>query len=187
MDENEKYLKYKALINLAMKNLHIFWKTKDEWQEFNDSGVDGIIKGIRSYDSNKGVKESTYVYTCIEMELKHRIYLNTMKKRTQKIVSLNKTVGTDGEELGEFIPDDTDIEKTVFNNIMDERILVLINQLKEKDKEIIKYKWGIDNHPNLSFEEIGKLYNNNKNAIRSRYLRSLRKIYYRLRSNYEEI
>lgn len=186
MDENEKYKKYKALINLAIKNLHIYWKTNDEYQEYNDSGVDGIIKGIRTYDSSKGIKESTYVYACIENELKHRIYLNTMKKRTMKVVSLNKVVGLDGEEFGEFIPDDTNIEQIAYDNIMDEKILFYINHLKEKDREIIKYYWGIDNHPNLSFESIGKLYNNDKNAIRSRYLRSVRKIYLKLRSNDNE-
>ena len=51
MDENEKYLQYKALINLAIKNLHIYWKTEDEFREYDDAGVDGIIKGIRTYEN----------------------------------------------------------------------------------------------------------------------------------------
>ena len=179
MDENEKYLKYKGLIFLAIERLHIFYRNNDDLQEWVDYGTDGIIKGIRTYKEDKGVKESTYVYACIVNELKHNMARRSRLKRQATVVSLNTLVGT--EELGEFIDSGENIEEKVINKLMDEKILSYINQLKERKREIVKYKLGIDNHPTLSFTDIANMYGVNKNAIRDSYLRAIRIVYYKLR------
>ena len=79
-NEDELVKKYERLIYLALKNKHIYWKTNDEFQDYIDSGYDGLIKGIRTFDEAKGIKESSYVYICIETEIKRRLYLNQMIK-----------------------------------------------------------------------------------------------------------
>ena len=142
-NEDELVKQYEGLIYLAIKRLHIFWRTDEERQEYIDSGYDGLIAGIRKYDSTKGVKQSTYVYKCIEMELKKRIYLNQMQKRNQKIVSLNTSI--EDIELIDLIPDDTDIEKIITDKETSENLVRLINHLpNEKDRLVVKMMFGLD-------------------------------------------
>lgn len=179
MNESEKYLKYKALINLAIKRLNMNWKTPDEYQEINDWGTDGIIKGIRTYQEDKGVKESTYVYKCIENELKHLMKIRSAKKRNALVTSLNREINEEGDEIGDLIPSNINVEKEVQEKITDETILRIVNQLKDRRAEIIKYRLGLENHPELTFEEIAKIYGVNKNAIRDSYTRAIRIVYSR--------
>lgn len=183
MNEEQEYLNNKGLIYIALKTNRIYWKTPDEKQDYIDAGTDGLLKGIRTYDSNKG-KKSTYYYACIEKEIYHFLSYKTRKKRQMKIVSLNLEIDDDKQELWEFIPDETNIEQEVIDKINDEKILNIIDTiLSEKDRLIVKYHLGLNGYPTLTFEEIGKLYDNNKNAIRSRFLRSIRRVYYRWRKN----
>ncbi len=57
-------------------------------------GTIGLIKGINSYKSNKGVKLATYVARCIENEI--LMHLRSTKKLSQE-VSLNDALGQDKE------------------------------------------------------------------------------------------
>lgn len=185
MDEGEKYLKYRGLINLALKRLNVQIKSTYEKEVYMDRGIDGLLAGIRRYDASRGVKEATFVYKCIANSIKQQMSINTAQKRTGKVVSLNKEISDDGEELGDFIPSGENTEHYVFTKISDEKILKLVNELDEKSRKIVKYRWGIDGYPNLTFEEIGMIYGNDKNAIRTRYNRAVGKIYYKYRRYYD--
>lgn len=175
MDENELVKKYEKLIYLGIKNLHIYWKTNDEFQDYVDSGYDGIIKGIRTYDSTKDVKQSTYVYTCIETELKRRIYLNTMNKRSQKVISLNLLANDlDDTELIDLIPSDVDVEKEIETKIDNEKLLDLVNHLPiQKDRYVIKLFFGLDGYEPMNCNQIAKRWGVNKNMIIARKNRAL--------------
>jgi len=176
MNENDKYLQYKGLIFLAIKNKHVYYKTEDEFQEYIDAGTDGLIKGIRTFDETKNVKESTYVYKCIETEIKKRIYIRTLKKNNEKVISLNTLIENSGnyEELMDFIPSEVDIEKEVEDKLLGERLVEIIETLPiEKDQEVIKYVYGLDNHKKMNCSQIARLWGVNKNAIISRKNRAL--------------
>lgn len=171
--EDELVLKYENFIYLAIKRLHIHWNTDDEFQDFVDSGYDGIITGIRRYDETKGFQMSTFVYKCIETELKKRMYLNSRPKRATKVVSLNTAV-EDGELL-ELIPDTTDIETEVMNKARDQELLKLVNNLpKEKDRCVMKMLYGLDGYKELSMGKTAKIIGVNRNAITSRRNKNLK-------------
>lgn len=176
MNENEKYLQYRGLIFLAIKKKHVYYKTEDEFQEYIDAGTDGLIKGIRTFDETKNVKESTYVYKCIETEIKKRIYIKTLKKNNEKVISLNTLLENSGnyEELIDFIPSDINIEKEIEDKLVGERLVEIIDTLPiEKDIEVIKYFYGLDKHKQMNCSQIARLWGVNKNAIITRKNRAL--------------
>lgn len=187
MDENEKYLQYKGLIFLAIKNKHIYWKTEDEFQEYIDYGTDGLLKGIRTYDNTKGTKESTYVYKCIETEIKKKVYLQQAKKRTGKLVSLNKEIPETGDEIQDYIPSDIDVEKEVIDKLMSERLVEIIDENIKigKDREVIKYAYGLDNHKETNCSQLAKQWGVNKNAIITRKNRAIKQLWKKVKE--EEI
>lgn len=175
MTDDEKVKKYEGFIYLAMKRLHIYWKTDEEHQDYIDSGYDGLINGIRGYDETKGFKPSTYIYKCIETELKKRIFLNTMQKRTTKVLSLNKEV--EDIELVELIPDTINIEKEVMDKIQREKINSLVNKvLKGKDKLVIKMIYGLNGWEQVGVCEIARRWGVSKSAITFRKNKALKKL-----------
>ena len=185
MDEEKLYLENKPLIYMAIKDKHIYCKTEDEFQEYYDAGVDGLLKGIRTYDETKGYKISTYLYTCICNELKHKITkINTKKRKNEygRDLSLNKIIDTDENgltEFGDFIPDpNINIEEDLEKEIEKAKILYAVNQLQnEKDKLIIKMYYGLDGYEELgNYREIAFVLGLSKQRIYMRYQRAYKKI-----------
>lgn len=58
-------------------------------------GTVGLIKGINSYNSKKGVKLSTYISRCIENEI--LMYFRNSKKLNQEVY-LNEPIGKDKDD-----------------------------------------------------------------------------------------
>ena len=185
MDEEEKYLKYRGLIFLAMKNLRIYSKTEDIRQGYIDAGTDAILKAIRTYDKRNNVKESTYVYRCIYNQLKSEIVKNNRKKRTIEIISLEKLTDT-GEEILDLIPSDYDLEEDVISNFKSESILKVINTLDFKGQYIVKSRFGIDGYKQKTLNDLAKELQVSKTAILNVYNSRIKKIYWRLREIYND-
>lgn len=182
--EDDLIVEHRGLIFLAIKNEHFYWKTDDEFQDFVDAGYDGLLQGIRTYDPNKNIKESTYYYTCIKNEMikvitnKHRI------KNQAKVVSLNTLVSDmEDTELIDLIPSTTDVEQEVFTMVRNERLIELINRLPiEKDRYVIKMMFGLDGWTQMSASAIARRWGVNKNSIIERKNRALRQLWYRIRN-----
>ncbi len=180
MSEEELYIKNKGLIYMAIKQKHLYWNTDDEFQQYYDAGEEGLIKGIKTYDSTKGYKISTYLYTCICNEIHKYIQINNLPKRKNRFgkdISLNKLVVNENESLSElidFIPSDVNIEEEIEKKIRHENLLKYVNNLKnERDKEVIKHFYGLEGRKSKSTREIARDWGVSQNAINSRRIRAL--------------
>lgn len=169
MDEEKEYIDNYGLIFLAIKNLHLYWKNEDELQEYKDYGSDGLLKGIRTYDSSKNTKRTTYYYECIRNELLHLLLARTRKKRTGKVISYNAIINDDGDELIDLLPSDLNIEEDIETKIRDEKLLDIINHLPlERDRWVIKYLYGLDGYEKLTTVELAKRWGVSKQCITGR-------------------
>lgn len=181
------------LINLMIKKLHCQWKTNDEYQEYFDSGLEGLIKGAKSYNESKGAP-STYLCACIKRDIMKCFVLKNTSKRCNPAgfdLSLNKCINDEeNSEFGDFIPDNNvDIEKEVEQKMEYERLLNAINNLKnEKDKIAIKMYYGIDGYQELgSYQEIGQKMGVTREMIRVRLERAKKKLKQYLEKNDRDI
>jgi RNA polymerase sigma factor (sigma-70 family) len=187
MDVDKLIVENIPLINLMIKQLHCSWKTNDEYQEYYDNGLEGLIKGAKLYDESKG-KASTYLSNCIANSIKRVFYLNSMPKRNNPSgtdISLNYLIRNDNKrfdeytEFGDLIPDpDIDIEKEVEDKLLKERLLNAINNLKnEKDKLAIKLYYGLDGYEQLdSYEAVALRMGVTREMIRVRLDRAKKKL-----------
>lgn len=180
MMENDLILKHKGLIYLAIKKEHLHWKTQDEYQDFVDAGYDGLLNGIRTFNPDKGFKESSYYYACIRHEMIKVIVRKNNEKNSVKVSSLNIPVENDIEII-ELIPDIIDIEKEVFDNIRNEKLLGYVNQLKPKDRYVIKMLFGLDGWKQTTAIEIARRWGVNKNTITARRDRALNNLLKRIK------
>lgn len=96
-------------------------------------GTIGLIKGIRSFDSNKGVRLATYVSRCIENEV--LMHLRTVKKLNSEVY-LEDTIGKDKDDntvsLQEVLEND---EKSIEDEV---DLKFKIKTLYQKMKEVLK-------------------------------------------------
>lgn len=157
-EDEEKYIKLclegdkEAREKLIEHNLRLvahIVKKYDSYMEDDDDlisiGTIGLIKGIDSYSLEKGTKITTYVARCIENEV--LMYFRKNKKNLNNI-SLNDCIGydKDGEEIA-FIDilksDHKDINDVVYLKEKTNLLKNFINILNDREKEIIKMRYGI--------------------------------------------
>ena len=110
-------------------------------------GTIGLIKGIKSFDSSKGVRLATYVSRCIENEV--LMHLRSIKKLGAEVY-LEDTIGKDKDD------NTVSLQEVIVNNersIEEEvdlkfKIKTLYSKMKEvlKDREklILEMRFGLD-------------------------------------------
>jgi len=121
-------------------------------------GTIGLIKAVDSYSLNKGVRIATYASKCIENELLMHMRAN---RKINKNISLNETIGLDKDgsdvTLLDILPSDSNFN---YDNInLNENIYELrkyLSILDERELEIIKLRFGLDNCEELTQKEVAK-------------------------------
>ena len=145
-DEEKKYLELLQAGNEEARNIliernlrlvaHICKKyatTKVEQDDLISIGTIGLIKGINSFDSSRGVRLATYLSRCIDNEV--LMHLRSTKKLGSEVY-LEDPIGKDKDDnvvtLQEVLENND-------KNIEDEVDLKFkIKQLYEKMKEVLK-------------------------------------------------
>jgi RNA polymerase sporulation-specific sigma factor len=123
-------------------------------------GSIGLIKAINSFEYGKGTQLSTYAARCIENEI---LMLLRMSKKHNKIMSIQDSLGQDKDgnevDLMDVISEINEdfIVENVSNSILSDKISVIIKQnLPQREAQIIRYRYGLENHPILTQREIAK-------------------------------
>ena len=195
MNEEQLILDNIPLIYKCIKDMHLHWQTEDEFQAYYDAGIDGLVKGTKQYDESKNVKLSTFLYSCIKNEIMHLLTIKNYKKRKNEFgsdISLNLIVNEDSNsktEFVDFIPDlNTNVELEIENKLEFERLLNAVNNLKnEKDKLVVKMRYGLDGYEPRTYESIGKSLNVTKEMIRVRLKRAKNNLKQYLEKNDREV
>lgn len=122
-------------------------------------GTIGLIKGINSFNVDKGSKLSTYVSRCIDNEI--LMYLRKNKKRRAD-VSLDESLSYDSEgnelHLEDILGTESDIvTKDLEENDMRKIMLMEIGKLNERDKQIMVLRYGLNNNEELTQKEVAEL------------------------------
>ena len=176
-NEEKEYLENRGLIGIAFKQMHLYFRTQDDYQDYTDAGTDGLLRGIRTFDENKGVKKSTYYYTCIRNEI-HTKIVEKNRLKNQRHVSLNQIANDlDGTELIEVIPSEENIEEEIIEKGYVEYIAKQVESIKiKKDREVIKYYYGLNGYPRKNCVEIAKLLGVSSQSINVRKIRALNEL-----------
>jgi RNA polymerase sporulation-specific sigma factor len=123
-------------------------------------GTIGLIKGIKSFDSSKGVRLATYVSRCIENEI--LMHLRTIKKLGAEVY-LEDTIGKDKDDntvsLQEVLEND---ERSIEDEVdLKFKIKALYTKMKEvlKKREItiLEMRFGLDGKKPRTQNQIAKL------------------------------
>lgn len=139
----------------------------DSLEDLISIGTIGLIKAVDSYSLNKGVRIATYASKCIENELLMHMRNN---KKINKNISLNESIGVDKDGVDVTLLDILPVESQFnYDNInLNENIIELKKYLKvldERELEIIKYRFGLDNNEELTQKEVAKKFNISRSYV----------------------
>lgn len=161
----KKYGDTKAREKLIEHNLrlvsHIIKKYYSEYDEQEDLisiGTIGLIKGIDSFNEDKGIKLATYVSKCIENEI--LMYFRS-KKKDSNTISVNEPIDTDSEGNPLTLIDIIYCEDTISDELDLKRksrtLYEFIEMIEnERDREIIIRRYGLYNRTEQTQREIAK-------------------------------
>ena len=119
-------------------------------------GTIGLIKGISSFDPEKGARLATYAARCIENEI--LMYFRSQKK-LQGEVSLSDSIETDKEGNALQLMDVVGVDDTMLDDIHDRDSALRLHQiirerLTTREAEIIRLRYGLGGTIPLTQREI---------------------------------
>lgn len=122
--EEKMILENQNLIYSVLKKLNLY----HQHEEYFDLGMIGLVKGVKSFDKNKGYKLSTYLTTCIRNEI-----LMFLRKRRINCLSLEDNVNENFK-----IKDTIKSNDNVLEKIMTKDLNMAINKLSFDDLSLLE-------------------------------------------------
>lgn len=157
----------KARNILIEKNLRLVAHVCKKYANNNNSNIDdfisigtiGLIKGINSFNPNKGVKLATYVSKCIDNEI--LMNLRSSKKLNSEVY-LNEPIGKDKDDNEISLIDILENNERNIEDEIDLKIKIkklykkMSDVLKEREKNILKWRYGLDGNKPKTQNQIAK-------------------------------
>ena len=133
-----------------------YYSSPDEQDDLISIGTIGLIKGITSFDADKGIRLATYAARCIDNEI--LMYFRALKKTAQDVY-ISDPIDTDKDgntlTLIDIIADDTDITEEIDIKLKLQKLRKIINHaLDDREKTIICYRYGVGGCKELTQHEI---------------------------------
>ena len=159
-DEEARNILIERNLRLVAHITKKYATTNVEQDDLISIGTIGLIKGINSFNVDKGSKLSTYVSRCIDNEI--LMHLRATKKLGAEVY-LNEPIGKDKDDnvitLQEILENDE-------RNIEDEvdikmKIKLLFEKmksvLKDREKTILELRFGLGGHKPKTQHEIAEM------------------------------
>lgn len=124
-------------------------------------GTIGLIKGVNTYNSKKGVKLSTYISRCIENEI--LMFFRNSKKLNSEVF-LNEPIGKDKDDnvitLQEVLENnERSIEDSIDLKLKEKKLYEKMNSiLKPREREILILRFGLNNSKPLTQNEVATFF-----------------------------
>lgn len=133
--------------------------TNVDLEDLVSIGTIGLIKGINTFSKDKNIKLATYVSRCIDNEI--LMYLRKNKKRLAD-VSFEEALSFDGEgnelHLEDILGTDDDVTYKEYERKVDIKLLKdTIEELDERDKQIMIMRYGLNNTQEFTQKEVAEL------------------------------
>ena len=159
-DEEARNILIERNLRLVAHVVKKYANTKVAQDDLISIGTIGLIKGINSFNVEKGSKLSTYVSRCIDNEI--LMYLRSTKKLNAEVY-LNEPIGKDKDDnvvtLQEVLENnDRNIEEEVDLKMKIKKLYKKMGEvLKDRERTIIELRFGLDGHKPKTQHEIADM------------------------------
>ena len=190
-EEERRYLKLAKEGDLQARNIliernlrlvaHIMKKyyaqTSDQ-EDLISIGTIGLIKGITTFDPDKGARLATYAARCVENEI--LMHFRAQRKSAQD-VSLSDYIetGTDGAplQLMDVICEDTDLmEKVSSRETVTQLRSAIASCLTDQERQVVLLRYGLNGQPPKRQREVAEITGISRSYISRIEKRALQKL-----------
>ena len=170
-EEERHYLALSAQGDLDARNVliqrnlrlvaHImkkYYSQTSDQEDLISIGTIGLIKGITTFDPEKGARLATYAARCVENEI--LMYFRSQKKSSQD-VSLSDYIdtGTDGAALSlmDVVSEEEDLLEQVSNRELTRQVCRAVDTvLTDQERQVILLRYGLGGVPASRQREVAK-------------------------------
>ncbi|ASN05154.1 RNA polymerase sporulation sigma factor SigK [Virgibacillus necropolis] len=179
-DENARNKLIEHNLRLVAHIVKKFENTGEDMEDLISIGTIGLIKGIESYSPDKGTKLATYAARCIENEI--LMHLRALKK-VKKDVSLHDPIGQDKEgneiSLIDILESESeDVIEYIQLHMELDKMKKYFSILDEREREVIIYRYGLNNYQEMTQREIAKKLNISRSYVSRIEKRALMKVFH---------
>ena len=159
-DEEARNILIERNLRLVAHICKKYSTAKAEQDDLISIGTIGLIKGINSFETSKGVRLATYAARCIDNEI--LMYLRSAKKLNAEVY-LEDPIGKDKDDntvtLQEVIEND---ERSIEDEVdLKFKIKKLYNKMKEvlkdREKSIVELRFGLNGKKPKTQHEIAEM------------------------------
>lgn len=166
-DPEAKKLLIEHNLRLVAHVIKKYYSKTSEQEDLISIGTIGLIKGVNSYNPEKGVKLATYCARCIDNEILMNFRSN--KKISQEI-SFSEPIDVDKEGNPLTLMDIIAEDDTIIDDIdTKNKLICLVNILKEmpesREKEIITKRYGLNGQKPQTQREIARELNISRSYV----------------------
>ena len=166
-DPEAKKLLIEHNLRLVAHVIKKYYSKTSEQEDLISIGTIGLIKGVNSYNPEKGVKLATNCARCIDNEILMNFRSN--KKISQEI-SFSEPIDVDKEGNPLTLMDIIAEDDTIIDDIdTKNKLICLVNILKEmpesREKEIITKRYGLNGQKPQTQREIAKELNISRSYV----------------------
>lgn len=162
MEEGDEEAKSKLIehnLRLVAHVIKKYYSATADQEDLISIGTIGLIKAVSTFKSDKNIRLATYAARCIENEV--LMYFRAAKKSAQDL-HFGDPIDSDKEgnalTLVDVVADDVNIEDEIDKKTKLQRLRVLLEtRLDDREKEIIKLRYGIGGENELTQREIAKM------------------------------
>ena len=166
-DKNARAVLIERNLRLVSHIVKKYYSKTNDTDDLISIGTIGLIKGIDSFNADKGTKLATYASRCIENEI--LMHFRAGKKLANDVyLSDALEVDKDGNPLTieDTISSPNDLAEDLEKKIQWEKAANIISQLDdEREKEIIILRYGLDNKKPLTQREVAQRLNISRSYV----------------------
>ena len=157
-DEEARNILIERNLRLVAHVVKKYANTKVEQDDLISIGTIGLIKGINSFNVEKGSKLSTYVSRCIDNEILMHFRAD---KKNSKNVSIYDGISYDKEGnevtiLDVLKTEDPDFNEEIYKNDNIKLLKEYMNILTPRERDVLTKRYGLDNSDEITQKEIAK-------------------------------
>lgn len=166
-DKNARATLIERNLRLVSHIVKKYYSRTNDTDDLISIGTIGLIKGIDSFDAEKGTKLATYASRCIENEI--LMYFRSQKKSAND-VHLGDAIEMDKDgnplTIQDVVRDERDMELDLETKIRWEKVRSIIENMEnERDREIIILRYGLDNKKPLTQREVAQRLNISRSYV----------------------
>ena len=177
-DQEARDILIQRNLRLVAHIIKKYYTQNGDQEDLISIGTIGLIKGISSFNPDKGTRLATYAARCIENEI--LMYFRSQKK-LQGEVSLSDSIETDKEGNALQLMDVVGVDDTMLDDIHDRDNALRLRQLVQevltaREAEIIRLRYGLGGSVPLTQREIAASFGISRSYVSRIEKRALEKL-----------